>query len=116
MKKNNERFVSSTSDWNYQSSISQKDLVNHFGRALQGKKIIDVGRYFEGNKGVIATVDDNNLEAHVDRYGNLKLNDPAITFYYEKPDGTQIPVEIGKTAGIANGVKIHFSDSVGEFN
>lgn len=43
-------------------------------------------------------------------------NEDSVNWTYEKPDGTQIPVEIGKTAGIANGVKIHFSDSVGEFN
>ena len=102
VKKNDQRFVSSTSEWNYKSSISQKDLVNHFGRALQGKKIIDVGRYFEGNKGVIATVDDNNLEAHVDRYGNLKLDDPAITFYYEKPDGTYGTSKSYKDVGTIN--------------
>ena len=42
-------------------------------------------------------------------------NEDSVNWTYEKPDGTQIPVEIGRTAGIANGVKIHFSDSVGEF-
>ncbi len=42
-------------------------------------------------------------------------NEDAVNWTYEKPDGTQIPVEIGKTAGIASGVKLHFSDSVGEF-
>lgn len=42
-------------------------------------------------------------------------NEDKVIWTYEKPDGTQIPVEVGKTAGIAGGVKIHFSDSVGEF-
>ena len=42
-------------------------------------------------------------------------NEDKVNWTYEKPDGTQIPVEIGKTAGIASGVKIHFSDSIGEF-
>lgn len=42
-------------------------------------------------------------------------NEDNVNWIYEKADGTQIPVEIGKTAGIASGVKIQFSDSVGEF-
>ena len=42
-------------------------------------------------------------------------NEDRVNWTYEKQDGTQIPVEIGRTAGIANGVKIHFSDAVGEF-
>lgn len=42
-------------------------------------------------------------------------NDDKVIWTYEKPDGTQIPVETGKTAGIAAGVKIHFPNSVGEF-
>ena len=46
----------------------------------------------------------------------IRQNITKIRFdAYEKQDGTQIPVEIGRTAGIANGVKIHFSDAVGEF-
>ena len=42
-------------------------------------------------------------------------NEDTINWTYEKPDGTQIPIEIGKTAAIAAGVKIHFADNVGEF-
>ena len=42
-------------------------------------------------------------------------NEDKINWTYEKPDGTQIPIPPGKTAGIANGVKIHFTDSVGKF-
>lgn len=42
-------------------------------------------------------------------------NEDKLNWTYEKADGTQIPVEVGKTAGIAAGVKIHFSESVGEF-
>ena len=42
-------------------------------------------------------------------------NEDKLNWTYEKADGTQIPVEVGKTAGIATGVKIHFSESVGEF-
>ena len=42
-------------------------------------------------------------------------NEDKVIWTYEKPDGTQIPVEPGKTAGIAAGVKIHFPNSVGEF-
>lgn len=42
-------------------------------------------------------------------------NEDKVNWTYEQPDGTQIPVEVGKTAGIANGVKIHFSESIGEF-
>ncbi|MCR4690592.1 MAG: hypothetical protein K5739_04550 [Lachnospiraceae bacterium] len=43
-------------------------------------------------------------------------NEDKVNWTYEKPDGTQIPIETGKTAGIAAGVKIHFADSVGEFH
>lgn len=43
-------------------------------------------------------------------------NEDKVNWTYQKPDGIQIPVEIGRTAGIAGGVKIHFSDSIGEFN
>ncbi|MGI6501681.1 MAG: protein kinase domain-containing protein [Anaerostipes sp.] len=42
-------------------------------------------------------------------------NEDKVNWTYEKPDGTQIPVGIGKTAGIAGGVKIHFSEVTGEF-
>ncbi len=42
-------------------------------------------------------------------------NEDKVNWTYEKADGTQIPVEVGKTAGIAKGIKIHFSDSMGEF-
>lgn len=42
-------------------------------------------------------------------------NEDKVNWTYEKVDGTQIPVEVGKTAGIAKGVKVHFSDSIGEF-
>jgi hypothetical protein len=38
-----------------------------------------------------------------------------VNWTYEKADGTQIPIEVGRTAGIAAGVKIHFTDAVGEF-
>ena len=43
-------------------------------------------------------------------------NDDKVNWTYEKADGTQIPIEVGRTAGIAPGVKIHFKESVGEFN
>ena len=42
-------------------------------------------------------------------------NDDKVNWTYEKPDGSQIPIEVGRTAGIAKGVKIHFSESDGEF-
>lgn len=42
-------------------------------------------------------------------------NEDKVNWTYEKPNGMQIPVEIGRTAGIAGGVKIHFSETVGEF-
>lgn len=42
-------------------------------------------------------------------------NEDKLNWTYEKADGTQIPVEVGKTVGIASGVKIHFSESSGEF-
>ena len=42
-------------------------------------------------------------------------NEDMVNWTYEKEDGTQIPVEIGRSASIASGVKIHFSDSIGEF-
>lgn len=42
-------------------------------------------------------------------------NEDKVLWTYEKADGTQQPVEIGRTAGYAKGVKIHFADAVGEF-
>lgn len=42
-------------------------------------------------------------------------NEDTANWTYEKSDGTQIPVEVGRTAGIAPGVKILFPESVGEF-
>ena len=42
-------------------------------------------------------------------------NEDNNTWTYEKPDGTHIPIEVGKTAGIAPGVKIHFATTIGEF-
>lgn len=41
-------------------------------------------------------------------------NEDVVNWTYEKLNGIQIPVEIGKTAGIVSGVKIIFSESVGE--
>lgn len=42
-------------------------------------------------------------------------NEDNVNWTYQKADGTQIPVEPGRTAGIANGVKIIFSQTTGEF-
>lgn len=42
-------------------------------------------------------------------------NDDKVNWTYEKADGTQIPIEPGRTAAIAPGAKIHFADTVGEF-
>ncbi len=42
-------------------------------------------------------------------------NEDKVLWTYEKADGSQQPVEIGRTAGYAKGVKIYFGDSVGEF-
>lgn len=42
-------------------------------------------------------------------------NEDERNWTYEKADGTQIPVEVGRSAGIARGVKIHFSQASGEF-
>lgn len=42
-------------------------------------------------------------------------NEDSVLWTYEKADGTQQPVEIGRTAGYAKGIKIHFADAVGEF-
>lgn len=42
-------------------------------------------------------------------------NEDSVLWTYEKADGTQQPVEVGRTAGYAKGVKIHFPDSVGEY-
>ena len=42
-------------------------------------------------------------------------NEDTVNWTYEKADGTQIPVAPGRTAGIAKGVKIHFTNGVGEF-
>ena len=42
-------------------------------------------------------------------------NEEQVNWTYQKADGTQIPVAPGRTAGIAKGVKIIFSQSTGEF-
>ena len=42
-------------------------------------------------------------------------NEDNTNWTYEKADGIQIPIEVGRSAGIMPGVKILFSDSVGEF-
>ena len=42
-------------------------------------------------------------------------NEDKINWTYEKADGTQIPIEPGRTAGILPGSKVHFTDSIGEF-
>ena len=43
-------------------------------------------------------------------------NEDKVNWTYEKADGTQIPIEVGRSAGIAPGVKIHFTDEIGVFN
>ncbi len=43
-------------------------------------------------------------------------NEDKVNWTYEKADGSQIPVAVGRSAGIAKGIKIHFVDSTGEFN
>ena len=42
-------------------------------------------------------------------------NEDRVNWTYEKADGTQIPVAIGRSAAINAGAKIHFGQSVGEF-
>ncbi len=42
-------------------------------------------------------------------------NEDKINWTYEKPDGIQIPIEVGRSAGIIPGAKIHFTNMVGEF-
>lgn len=42
-------------------------------------------------------------------------NEDKVNWTYEKADGTQIPVAIGRSAGIVAGAKIHFGQSLGEF-
>ena len=42
-------------------------------------------------------------------------NADTVNWTYEKADGTQIPVAPGRTAGIAKGVKIHFTNGIGVF-
>ena len=42
-------------------------------------------------------------------------NEDKVNWTYQKADGTQIPVEPGRTAGIAKGVKIIFPQTTGEF-
>ncbi|MDO4515382.1 MAG: serine/threonine-protein kinase, partial [Lachnospiraceae bacterium] len=42
-------------------------------------------------------------------------NEDKMNWTYQKADGTQIPVEPGRTAGIAKGVKIIFPQTTGEF-
>lgn len=83
--KNSEYYTYSPGEWNNQTDLSQSDLVNYLGQHLHGKKIIDVGRYFDGNVPVIATVKDNNIDAHLTQYGQLNLNDPAVQLYTQDP-------------------------------
>jgi len=42
-------------------------------------------------------------------------NEDKVNWTYEKADGTQIPVAIGRSAGIAASAKIHFGQTLGEF-
>ncbi|MCD8221789.1 MAG: hypothetical protein LUD07_06295 [Clostridiales bacterium] len=42
-------------------------------------------------------------------------NEDKVNWTYEKADGKQIPVAVGRSAGIAPGVKIHFGECVGAF-
>lgn len=42
-------------------------------------------------------------------------NEDTVNWTYEKQDNTQIAIEVGKTAGIAKGVKILFPNSEGTF-
>ena len=42
-------------------------------------------------------------------------NEDKVNWTYEKADGTQIPIEPGRSAGISPGVKVHFADTYGQF-
>lgn len=42
-------------------------------------------------------------------------NEDQVNWTYIKADGSQLPVAIGRSAGVAKGVKIDFGQSVGEF-
>lgn len=42
-------------------------------------------------------------------------NEDKVNWTYEKADGTQIPVAVGRSAAIAVGAKINFGQTVGEF-
>ena len=42
-------------------------------------------------------------------------NEDQVNWTYIKADGTQLPVAVGRSAGIAKGVKINFGQNTGEF-
>ena len=42
-------------------------------------------------------------------------NEDTGNWTYEQQDGKQIPIEVGRSARVASGAKIIFSESVGEF-
>ena len=70
--------------------------------------VVALGGHRQGPEVKVASLGEASVKRHA-------LRPRKVNWTYEKPDGTQIPIEVGRTAGIAAGVKIHFTDAVGEF-
>lgn len=86
-RKNQSRYNYATNQ-NYDkiTSYSDNELIQNVEDQLFGKQIIDVSQYFgDENTEVIATSEDNDISKHIDRWGNLNLQDPAIKFYFKNP-------------------------------
>lgn len=76
-----------TRKFNQFTSLSDSDLMNTFATDLHNKNVADVSRYFDGQD-VVVTANGNNLDALRSKYGHLRLDDPNLTFYYKKKDGS----------------------------
>ena len=66
----------------------------------------------DGNNKVVGEIVQN--PNNPSQWGIKNLSNDNWT--YIKPDGQHIPIAIGKSAGIAKGIKIDFGQSVGEIN
>lgn len=92
--KNQARYNYATNqNYNIPTSYSDNELIQNVEDSLHGKQVIDVSQYFgDEDTEVLATSDDNDISKHIDRWGNLNLQD--LKFYFKNPATGQYEKEV----------------------
>lgn len=66
-------------------SYDADDVINNHVNELAGRSVIDMSGYF--GSPVVATVKDNDWNSVYNEFGQIKLDDPNITYYWKDGSG-----------------------------